>query len=50
MCGGLNMLGLEMAVFGGLALLELVWPCWRRCGPVGVGVALLEEEWPCLAA
>jgi len=34
---------------------EEVWPCWRRCGLVGVGVAfvggggvvLLEEVWPC---
>ena len=44
----------------GVALLEEVWPCWRRCGlvgggvacsrgcdPVGGGVALLEEVWPC---
>ena len=35
---------------GGVALLEEVWPCWRRCGLVGGGgVALLEEvcywEW-----
>ena len=27
---------------GGVALLEEVWPCWRRCGLVGGGVALLE--------
>jgi hypothetical protein len=25
-----------------VALLEQVWPCWDRCGFVGVGVALLE--------
>jgi hypothetical protein len=31
---------------GGVAVLEEVWPCWRRCGRVG-GVALLEEVWPC---
>jgi hypothetical protein len=30
-----------------VALLEEVWPCWRRCGLVGGGVALLEEVWPC---
>jgi hypothetical protein len=29
-------------VGGGVALLEEVWPCWRRCGLVGGGVALLE--------
>ena len=27
---------------GGVALLEEVWPCWRRCSLAGVGVALLE--------
>jgi len=30
-----------------VALLEEVWPCWRRCGLVEGGVALLEEVWPC---
>ena len=25
-------------VGGGVALLEEVWPCWRRCGLVGGGV------------
>ena len=29
----------------GVAMLEEVWPCWRRCG-LGGGVALLEEVWP----
>jgi len=33
-------------VGGGVALLEEVWPCWRRCGLIG-GVALLQEVWPC---
>ncbi|CAO2592911.1 hypothetical protein LEMLEM_LOCUS7009, partial [Lemmus lemmus] len=23
------------------------WPCWSRCGLVGVGVVLLEEVWSC---
>jgi hypothetical protein len=32
---------------GGVALLEEVWPCWRRCDLVGGGVALLEEVWLC---
>jgi hypothetical protein len=31
-----------VALFGGVALLEWVWPCWSGCGLVGVGVALLE--------
>ena len=30
-------------VGGGVALLEEVWPCWRRCGLVGKCV-LLESE------
>jgi len=29
-----------------VALLEWMWPCWSRCGLVGVGVALLEWVWP----
>jgi hypothetical protein len=29
-------------LLGGVALLEQVWPCWSRCGLVGVGVALLK--------
>ena len=24
--------------FGGVALLEEVWPCWSRCVTVGVGL------------
>jgi len=36
----------EVALLGGVALLEKVWPCWRRCGLVGGGVALLEGVWP----
>ena len=36
-----------MALLGGVALLEKVWPCLRRYGLVGGGVALLEEVWPC---
>ena len=32
----------EVALLGGIALLEWVWPCWIGSGPVGVGVALLE--------
>jgi hypothetical protein len=30
-----------------VALLEEVWPCWRRCGLAAGGVALLQEVWPC---
>ena len=30
-----------------MALLEEVWPYWRRYGLAGGGVALLEEVWPC---
>ena len=36
-----------MALLGGVALVEGVWPCWKGCGLVGGGVALLEEVWPC---
>ena len=32
-----------VAPLGGVALLEKLWPCWKRCGLVGEGVALLEE-------
>ena len=36
--GGLNMLGpREMALLGGVALLEEVWPYWKRCGLIGGG-------------
>jgi hypothetical protein len=29
--GGLNMLGSrEVALLGGVALVEWVWPCWRK--------------------
>jgi hypothetical protein len=31
-----------VALLGIMALLEEVWPCWRRYGPIGKGVALLE--------
>jgi len=34
-----------VALIGGMALLEWVWPCWSGCGLVGVGMALLE--WVC---
>jgi len=34
-----------MALLEGVTLLEQMWPCWSRCGLVGVGVALLE--WVC---
>ena len=30
-----------MALLGGVALLEWVWPCWGGCGLVGVGVAFV---------
>jgi hypothetical protein len=33
-----------------VALLEEVWPCWRRCGLVGGGVALLKEVCHCSCA
>jgi hypothetical protein len=50
-CGALNKNGLHrflgMGMIGGVALLEWVWPCWSRCGLVGVGVTLLERVWPC---
>jgi hypothetical protein len=36
-----------VALLGGVALSEEVWPCRRRCGLVGGGVALSEEVWPC---
>ena len=36
-----------VALLGGVALLEWVWPCWSGCGLVGVGVALLEWAQPC---
>jgi hypothetical protein len=36
-CGGLNMLGPQrVALLGGMALLEGLWPCWRKCFTVGV--------------
>ena len=28
-------------------MLEEVWPCWGRCGLVGVGVAMSEWVWSC---
>lgn len=28
---------------GGVAVLEEVWPCWRRRGYAGGGVVMLEE-------
>jgi hypothetical protein len=37
-----------MALLGGAALLEWMWPCWSRCGLVGVSVALLEEMCHCV--
>jgi hypothetical protein len=43
-CGGLNMLGpYRLALLGGVtfALLEWVWPCWRKCVTVGVGFEIL---------
>ena len=36
-----------MALLGGVALLEWVWPCWSRRGLARVGVALLEEVCHC---
>ena len=37
-CAGLNMLGAwEVALLRGVALMEWVWPCWRKCVTVGVG-------------
>ena len=31
-----------VALLEDVTLLEEVWSCWSRCGPVGVGMALLE--------
>jgi hypothetical protein len=46
MCDGLYMLGPGSGtirscgpVGGGVGLLEEVWPCWSRCGLVGVDVS-----------
>jgi hypothetical protein len=34
-CGGLNMLGpWKVAILGGVALLEEVWSCRRKCATV----------------
>jgi hypothetical protein len=30
-----------VALLGGVALLEWVWPCWSRCVTVGVGNKIL---------
>jgi hypothetical protein len=30
-----------MALLGGVALLEWMWPCWRKCVTVGVGFDIL---------
>jgi hypothetical protein len=41
-CAGLNMLGAwEVALLRGVALMEWVWPCWRKCVTVGVGFVIL---------
>jgi hypothetical protein len=36
-----------VALLGGVALLQWVWPCCSGCGLVAVGVALLEEVCHC---
>jgi hypothetical protein len=37
-CGGSNILGpQEVTQLRGMSLLELVWPCWRKCVTMGVG-------------
>ena len=37
-----------VSTFGsGLALLEVVLPCWKSFGAVGSGLALLEVVWSC---
>ena len=41
-CDGLNMLGPQgVVVLGGVALLEEVWLCWKKCVTVGVGFETL---------
>ena len=50
-CVGLNMLGLEsgpirrccLVVRIGVALLEKMWPCWRKCAIVGMGFDIPES-------
>ena len=40
-CGNLNVINLQkligVALLGGMALLEWVWPCWRKCITLEVG-------------
>lgn len=36
----------RVAILRGMALLELVWPCWRKCVPVGLGFeTFLQDSW-----
>jgi hypothetical protein len=40
------MLGPRSGVLGSVALLEEVWPCWRKCVTVGLGFdTLLLAAW-----
>ena len=44
MCGGLNVIGPQIpsgvVQVGGVALLDWIWPSWRKCATVGI-----SSEW-----